>query len=232
MPILTPSKIDSIQWAALGKQKNQPMPGLPTVWAIDLANLDAMPWDVESTLTAQEKSRRDQFKVAMDRQRFAVGRAGLRRLLGFYLDIPPQAVALCDGPFGKPAVPVRDREQPVHFNVAHSGDLVLLAFHASCEIGVDVEQVSDRQDWGDVAQRQFAAEQYDAWRLLNAEQQHRAFFREWTRREAGLKAIGTGFAIEQPVGWDSQLEFFELELPAGYAGAVALAPRTGMADST
>ncbi len=48
------------------------------------------------------------------------------------------------------------------------------------------------------------------------------FYAEWTRREAGLKAIGSGFAIEQPPGWDTPLRFFQLELPPGYAGSVAI----------
>lgn len=98
---------------------------------------------------------------------------------------------------GKPRLRGRD----LHFNLSHSGDLALVALCRDCEVGVDVEQ----------ARRDRTAE----------------FLRGWVRREAYLKALGTGLTDsllsvdpEGIPGWS----ILDVEVPSGYAAAAA-APR-------
>ncbi len=199
----------------------------PVVWLGQLAESYEESAQFESLLTSDEKIRRDRFRCRPDQLRFAAGRAWLRVLLGAYMGLPPHQVILqfCD--LGKPSVQRCPPTPAIYFNVAHSGNVVLLAFHGSCEVGVDVEQLTDPKDLDRVALQLFSPEQYRTWAALEANEQQRAFFQEWTRREAGLKAIGCGFTIEQPAGWDSQLTFIDIESPPGYTGSVAvLAPMT------
>ena len=196
--------------------------GHPVIWLGQLAESCEEPLEFDSFLSNDEKIRRDRFKRRPDQQRFAAGRAWLRVLLGRYLGLLPRQVELHYGDYGKPYVQPSLQTPVVHFNVAHSGDTILLAFLGSCEVGVDVEHLTDQHDWNDVARQIFSAGQYRAWAALKSSERQLQFFQEWTRREAGLKAIGCGFAIEQPTGWDSQLKFFEIELPPGYAGSVAV----------
>ena len=60
-------------------------------------------------------------------------------------------------------------------------------------LGVDIEQ--PRRIEPDLADRYFAADEVRRLRELPATEQELAFFRCWTRKEAYLKAIGTGIAI-------------------------------------
>ncbi len=196
----------------------------PEVWVAQVSDHHTGFPELNAALTTDEKIHRDRFLLRPDQQRFLVGRAWLRIMLGGQLNVPPANVPLRYGAQGKPFISSDEHPTPIQFNVAHSGDFVLLAFHGSCELGVDIEQLTDRQDWDDVAQTVFPAEQYRAWAALEANERKRAFFQEWTRREAGLKAIGCGFAIEQPAEWNSRLTFFDVELPPGYAGSVAVLP--------
>jgi 4'-phosphopantetheinyl transferase len=199
--------------------------GDPVVWMGQRADVSETSLELDAVLTDDEKIRRDRFRRRPDQQRFAAGRAWLRVLLGKYLGLPPRQVDLRLGDHGKPYVKHGRRTLAVHFNVAHSGDLILLVFHARWEIGVDVEQITSDQNWDGVARQLYSAAQYTAWAALEANTRLQSFYEEWTRREAGLKALGSGFAVEQPLGWESQLNFFELELPSGYAGSVAVLER-------
>ncbi len=126
-----------------------------------------------------------------DRLRSLVGRALTRRLLGRRLGLAPAAVPLGAGPRGKPVL----LGPAWHFNIAHSGDLVLVGIGPG-PLGVDVEHCLDRAD-------------PDLWRLVTggpppapapgrsgtAPDPH-ALCAQWVRREAALKACGLGLTAE------------------------------------
>ena len=194
----------------------------PVVWMWQRKETCDESPEFDSWLANDEKVRRDRLRRRPDRQRFAAGRAWLRVLLGEYLGLQPHQIVLQYGIHGKPCVEPGLQTPAVHFNVAQSGDVVLLAFHRSCEVGVDVEQLTENQDWDSTARLAFSSAQYATWAASGTAERQPAFFQHWTRREAGLKALGCGFAVEQPEDWDSALTFIDLELPAGYAGSVAI----------
>src|SRR5688572_7964467 len=85
-------------------------------------------------LTAGERARADRFLVESARTRFVAARAGLRRILGACLGLPPPAVPICYGATGKPALD--SSLPPLHFNVAHAGDLVLYALASDRAVGI------------------------------------------------------------------------------------------------
>jgi 4'-phosphopantetheinyl transferase len=141
-----------------------------------------------------------------DRLRSLVGRALVRRLLGRRLDLAPEEVPLGAGPRGKPVLrsggpgggaPASSARQPPawHFNIAHSGDLVLAGIGPR-PLGVDVEHCPDSVD-------------ANLWRLVAGgpppdpvpgasatAPDPQAFCAQWVRREAVLKACGLGLAAE------------------------------------
>src|SRR5207248_11552001 len=55
-------------------------------------------------LDPDERQRAERFHFLKDRLRYIAGRGQLRLLLGQYLGIAPEAVRLCYGPHGKPAL--------------------------------------------------------------------------------------------------------------------------------
>jgi 4'-phosphopantetheinyl transferase len=110
--------------------------------------------------------------------------------LGRYLDLPPSAVPLETPPHGKPQL-AASANSDLRFNLAHSGQLAVVAVTRGGEIGVDVERVRPVEHWPEISSRYFHAEEAA---LLGAEAHETpaTFFRCWTRKEAVLKAIGVG----------------------------------------
>lgn len=219
------SKLTPLPWSWADAR---PVPGLldglaaerPVVWLAKADAGSAGATDLPRLLSAAERDRWERFRLEADRRRFVAGRAMVRLLAAAHSRQPPERVPLAYGPLGKPALAVAGSPVPFHFNLSHSGNCVLLAVHRTREVGVDVEQVRPDQDWDDVARRFFPADEYGQWAASTVAERVALFFKLWTRREAGLKALGVG--IGQPDQAVNNLTYFELELPAGYAGSVAL----------
>jgi|GEM_PF-1150429 len=136
-----------------------------------------------------------------DRLRSLVGRALARRLLGRRLGLAPDAILLGAGPGGKPMLACGDPGAPSgprpawHFNIAHSGDLVLVGVGPGT-LGVDVEHCPERVDadlWRQVTGLPLPAPAPGG---SEAAPDPRAFCAQWVRREAVLKACGLGLAAE------------------------------------
>jgi 4'-phosphopantetheinyl transferase len=189
------------------------------VWQARLTDDPATQAYLVALLSAEERARLARFHLREDQQRYLVGRGLLRLLVGAHLNTPAERVEFDYGPFGKPFVVPGVGAPSLHFNVAHSGQLVLLAFSPVHEVGVDVEEVRRDQDWETIARQVFSCDEHRDWILLNPEERLTAFFRAWTRHEAGLKAMGLGFAGERNAALDTRLVWFDLELPEGYQGA-------------
>jgi 4'-phosphopantetheinyl transferase len=91
---------------------------------------------------------------------------------------------------GKPVIETPEPPIDFGFNVAHSDDVALFAFATVSEIGVDVERVKAISHREEIARRFFAPAEYAVLSVLAGEDS--AFYRCWTRKEAFLKARGTG----------------------------------------
>ena len=150
--------------------------------------------DLELLLSADELARANRFRFRKDRQHFVVARGVLRGILGRYLGFPPETVQFRYGVAGKPALaePFGDE---LRFNLAHSFGLSLYAITRSREVGVDLEWIRDDFDGLAIAERFFSQQEVVTLRALPADQQPRAFFACWTRKEAYLKARGEGLSL-------------------------------------
>lgn len=145
----------------------------------------------KSLLSPQEIRRAERLLRPADRQRFIVGRRRLRQLLGHYLDCEPARLELTTLPQGKPVLV----EPRLQFNLSHSGELALLAVARSVALGVDLEQVRPELDWRPLAGRYFSQGEQQALQQLAPQLQTVGFFAVWTRKEAWLKARGSGFHL-------------------------------------
>lgn len=178
-----------------------------------------------ATLSAAERQRHAAYRQRADQERFLTARVALRRLLGHWLGQPPAAVTLEVVSGGKPRCP----DGP-EFNLSHSGDLILLAFHGGGEVGVDVERARPDLDWRPIARRVFPAALTAALEQLPPRERDGAFLRAWCRLEARLKVRGEGLASlerlrqEAPVTLAPE-NLWDVAVPPGYAAAVALETR-------
>ncbi|MGZ3756925.1 MAG: 4'-phosphopantetheinyl transferase family protein [Mucilaginibacter sp.] len=80
-------------------------------------------------------------------------------------------------------------DEDIDFNISHSGNMAICCATLDGKIGVDIEQVQpiDFDDY----KGYFNPNEWDE--ILSAGDKTEAFFKFWTRKEAVLKAAGTGF---------------------------------------
>jgi 4'-phosphopantetheinyl transferase len=182
-----------------------PQPPFPSpvpevhVWA---ACLEVPPEALRSlitTLSLSELERADRFKFEQHRNRFVVARGFLRAILGRCLQTDPRAVDFGYGKQGKPFLSGPFARSGLHFNLAHSDDLALIALTLAGPVGVDVEQVRFLADADQLVARFFSVEENATFSGLAQAQKPAAFFTLWTRKEAQLKATGDGIGSLVPL---------------------------------
>lgn len=152
---------------------------------------DVDPGHVAANLSAAERRRRDAFFDARAGDRWGRVRGVLRELLGAYSGQPPAALHFALSAYGKPALPGR-----VSFSVAHTGGLALYAVARGIRVGIDVERIDPARASLLVADAFMSAAESEHLRTCRDDVRAREFFRLWTRREALIKARGTGWFDE------------------------------------
>lgn len=150
--------------------------------------------DLVATLSDAERDRATRFRRATDRERFVVARGTLRTLLSSALRadavvVAPSEIVIERGRWGKPFAA---QWPTLGFNVSHAGDIVLVALARGREVGVDVEHARPDVPVSDLVPIALGTEERAWWEQVPPDDQHRAFFDLWTRREALVKAVGTG----------------------------------------
>ncbi len=123
------------------------------------------------------------------RSRFVSTRSALRSRLADYLGCAAGDVGFEYGEMGKPHLAADAR---LHFSVAHTGDLALLAFAREAPVGIDIERLRGVRRQQRIARRVLAPESAEALGRLPFPERDDAFIWAWTQREAYVKAIGSG----------------------------------------
>jgi 4'-phosphopantetheinyl transferase len=176
------------------------------VWLAHLPSAQTSLARLRSTLSHEESLRTERFHFMEHRKGWEMTRGILRLLLASYVDTPAREIAFQYGAQGKPELKI-PASSNLHFNTSHSGDYAVFAFTRAGEVGVDIECVRDempRRD--DIVRRYFAPEEQRQLLALPESERAGAFFKLWTRKEAFVKARGTGLF--------SGLEKFEVSLDA------------------
>jgi 4'-phosphopantetheinyl transferase len=163
------------------------------VWAAPLEQPPSLVSRCAAVLSPDEVERASRFRFDKHRNRFIVGRAMLRSLLGEYLDCLPRQLEFVYGVHGKPAL-TGEFPEALHYNVAHSDDILLVAVTRVGAVGVDVEQIRPVSEADELVERFFSPRENALFKKLSPDQKSIAFFNLWTRKEAWLKATGEGIA--------------------------------------
>ena len=150
---------------------------------------------LEATLSNDERARADRFRFVRDRNDFLVARGLLRKLLGRYLDQSPADVEFCYGQHGKPSLSIVNSCNGVCFNLSHSAGLVVYAIARGRNLGIDVEFIRSGSAHEDIAKQYFSLRELRDLNSLPSEKRDEGFYDCWTRKEAYLKARGTGLQI-------------------------------------
>lgn len=207
----------------------RPGRGSVRVWYADIqAEAGRLP---EELLSAEERGRAGKYRFEEDRRRFVVARCMLRLILASCAGRDPRDLAFEPGPNGKPRL---KGEPPagLHFNVAHSGDIVAMAVVRGREVGVDVEVIRCPVPEMDAVRHYLSAREQAVIDALAGDMQARAFYRLWSRKEALLKATGEGLGgLDRGLDLSSGSDFSrhgtawhvaDLDLRPAYVAALAV----------
>lgn len=203
------------------------------VWCFDLDREAAV---TATLLSLEERDRAGRFLRPELRERYAQVRTRLRNLLGDALGLNPASIPLIEGPHGKPCIDPGYGLPDLRFNLSHAANRAAFALAWGRDVGIDLEPISSDRDLDGIAERWFTPREAVLLRDLPVDARGREFFRLWTRKEAVLKADGTGIAgglehLELGPGRDG-FDFvgrlqgkdwlgMDLDLGPGWAGAVA-----------
>ncbi|MDF7799426.1 4'-phosphopantetheinyl transferase superfamily protein [Pontiellaceae bacterium B1224] len=202
---------------------NLPMLGNDTIhiWGARVPELEDRLAEMQTLLCAEEAAKAERFHRPADRAASIVARGALRVLLSGYTGIPAAEIKFHYLETGKPYVPDCD----VAFNISHSGEWVVLAIGRNRNVGVDVEKIRWDMDVMEIASRYFTPE--EALLIESSEDIHALFFHHWSRKEAYVKAIGSGlfrelssFSVPNEDGEKDGWYFQRLEAGSKYAAAV------------
>jgi 4'-phosphopantetheinyl transferase len=190
--------------------------------------------ELTATLAPAEHARAGALRGATERRRFLTDHGWRRRLLGERSGRAPEAIVFVAGGHGKPRL---DGGGP-RFSASRSGAIALYAVCELAEVGVDLEAVSRDGNLDRLAGRVLAPGERTRYESAPRSERPGALAACWTRKEAYLKALGTGLVfplsdLELWAGDGRPVRRLGIEVHdvapagAGLAGAVAVALAPG-----
>lgn len=199
-------------------------------------------------LSADEVERARKFRFERHRKQYVIGRSLLRILIAAYVQTDARSIRFDYTPKGKPQLPSADNGSGLHFNLAHSGRVILLGFTRNRRIGIDIEEIRKDVEIDEIAQRFFSVSEQRCLASLPLSLRYDAFFRCWTRKEALLKGTGEGLSVgldtfsvfsspDKEENWvrtgDQQKWLIQdVDAGIGYAGAAAVECRIDEPETT
>jgi 4'-phosphopantetheinyl transferase len=217
--------------------------GAAQVVFLALSGLPAAPAEM---LTADEEARARRLVAQPVKRGFVSGRWLLRSVLSALTGIEPRLLQLQAGPHGKLFLSGHERLGP-SFNLSHSGDLAALALLRDRRVGIDIETERPLTDRDLLARRMLGPRERVRFEALPENAREGALLAAWTRKEAVLKAVGTGVSgalqsievlpdataeagdhpVVHPADPSATWSVRMLSMPPGFYGAIAIEGEVG-----
>lgn len=142
---------------------------------------------IENYIDKNEKVKAARLRFAEDRYTYLLCHTLLRLILSKKLNTKISGIRIIQEGTEKPHL----KGNAFFFNISHTRDAFAFAISQYTEVGVDLEKVNINIDFKSIITRFFSKEEskfiFDA-----PEDSRNRFFLVWTRKEALLKAKGTG----------------------------------------
>lgn len=149
--------------------------------------------ELEARLDEEERRRASAFRRWIDRCAFVGRRVVLKRLLSRHLGCCWEAVRLSIDSLGKPQLNHEQRGPGLHFSLSGSGNIAAIALCHGRSVGVDIERIDSALDYEPVALQVLHDAELQVLRAGETANRRESFYEFWVRKEAFLKAVGTGF---------------------------------------
>lgn len=207
-------------------------PGAASVLLVDSALWGSHSASAEGLLDPGERARAARFRFERDREPYVVAHALWRVVLGICLGVDAREVRLSHTSSGQPYI----AGTQLATSLSHSGSWVAIALCAAETVGVDIERSPSRMMLTDLMPSFCTAEEMADVTPLHPLLRESALLSLWTRKEALLKAFGTGLgeepsrmaatttaAVMPPASATSRMpcRVRDIALPAGLIGAIA-----------
>jgi 4'-phosphopantetheinyl transferase len=177
------------------------------------------------TLSEDERERARCYRRPEDGVRFTARRALLRVLAGEQLRCDPRSIVFRVEELGRPVIAFP--ESRLAFSVSQTVGLAMLALAWDCRIGIDAERVNETIDVHEIAREVFSDAELRSLKARPAA----AFFPTWVRKEALLKALGTGLSgPTKEIATTEALDGWTLRDLAAPAAGVCAALAASIAD--
>jgi len=168
------------------------VPHEPHIWCVPLLAKEQQLQAWWTLLSSDEQKKAERYRFEKNTRQYIQARGILRELLGEYLNCSPRRIEFDYNTYDKPTLKPQSK---LKFNVSHSGQMALLAFNWGDEIGVDIEDSTREIEIDVVAKHFFSPNEVTTLTALPLSEQQTTFFNCWTRKEAIIKALGTGLAF-------------------------------------
>ena len=172
-------------------------------------------------LSDDERSRADRLIDPLKADQFMVARGRLRQILAQYTELMPHHIRFNYGEHGKPDLK-NDTEHKLTFNLSHAGHWGVLAVTTGTDIGVDIETIDQKIDYEKIAADFFSPTEIDKLKQYPPKRRRRAFYRIWTRKEASLKMLGSGFSSPLMNTQHSEGQIRPFIVDRDYLGAISV----------
>lgn len=168
-----------------------PPAGSCSVVVFDSARWLAHEAEAARCLGPQEGQRAARFRFARDRSRYVLAHALWRRVLAHCLGCADAAAPLSDSPSGQPCLPATGWST----SLSRSGSCVAIAVALSRTVGIDLERSPALRKLSGLASSICTAQEARDLQALAPDALEPALLVLWTRKEALLKAFGTGLQV-------------------------------------
>jgi len=181
---------DSLPGRPPGSTNAQPpSPADITIWWLDLDIDDNKATRWFSGLTDGEQARANRFVRREHQRRFVACRYQLRQILGQLSGTPGSELRFRFGSYGKPEI---QGDPGLHFSVAHSEGIGVIATCTVVPVGVDLEVSASHEE---LACRVLTQNELAIFRQHLGDKAE-LFLQYWTGKEAFLKLWGVGLSLE------------------------------------
>ncbi|MCH9688341.1 MAG: 4'-phosphopantetheinyl transferase superfamily protein [Deltaproteobacteria bacterium] len=184
------------------------------LWQVRLWADPAALQHLQTILDPQERARTERFVFPWLGVRYTVAHAALRVIVAHALGRHPASLQWERGRHGKPALP----GAPVSFNLSHCDDWGLIAVTDGEPVGVDLEAIAPVRVTPEMVRSVTSPTEQLAIEAMSPHARALAFYRLWVRKEAVIKALGTGLSrslhtIDVPLGAEPHVDGIELRPP-------------------
>lgn len=141
----------------------------------------------DKNINKDDRIKAEKLHNSKDQKTILICHTLLRLILSSKLNKNPDEILYRSGMKGKPEL----KDNALFFNISHTTDSFVIAISESFPVGVDLEDLNKHLNYEPIVKRFFSEKEAEYILSTPLESKDR-FFLLWTRKEALLKAIGTG----------------------------------------